>query len=245
MQQKITEITEAVSLNIQDKLPPVSLSVDVSSSKFSIVVNIVQIILRLLSKIIMPFFYKLETRGRENVKGLTGPVLLISNHKSYFDPLIMADSLPFWSQLFPIRFIAKDQFFQSIISKIFFVLIGAYPAYYRQGINKSLATPLNILGKKGSVVFFPEGKCVRSDELGEGKVGAAVLALQVPELSILPIAIKNSHHVRNDGRKIPTVKTSIGKPFRLENRLVSPALATPEAVTALFMDEIKKLYSEV
>jgi len=90
---------------------------------------------------------------------------------------------------------AWDNMFETLFYGMSFRLLGAFPTFTGQGLDKSLFIPKEILKTKGTVIFFPEGKCVRDDSLNRPKRGAGVLASQFPDMSILPIAISGSYKV--------------------------------------------------
>ena len=149
---------------------------------------------------LLHIFANLKIDGRENAKHIRGgPLIIIANHKSFLDPLIVGLCFPFFSKIYPLRFIAKDTFFKNPIGWIFYKSVGAFPACKGQGLDASLKIPSQILREGGSVIFFFEGVRVREDFLGRPKIGAAELASHFSEIPILPIAISNTHKVGRFG----------------------------------------------
>jgi len=206
------------------------------------VFSLSQFIVRMLNKAVMPFFLNLRTELKAEKKALKGPLIVIANHKSYFDPLIIAGSLPMFSSVYPLRFIAKDQLFQNSVSRLFFWILGCFPVFYGTGKDKPLELPSNILEEGGTVVFFPEAKCIREESLGEPKIGAGILALRFPEIPILPIAIHGSYRVGHSGWfKRAMVKSVIGQPFYLKDK-IDMSTATPETAVEAMMHEITLMY---
>lgn len=162
----------------------------------------------------MPLFYKLEVRGLDNVVDVKSPILLVSNHKSYFDALAIVHSLPFNSKIFPLQFAAKDELFESAINRLFFDSLGAFAIKKGAGLEVSLAKPVEILNSGGSVVFFPEGKCFRQETLGPAKVGVGALIQKCPTVSLMPIAIRGSYHTSlNIFRRRPKITVIFGTVF--------------------------------
>lgn len=207
----------------------------------NVVFGLVQFVIRILTRILMPFFFQLEVSGRERMK-LSKPLIIISNHKSYFDPLVIANTLPLFTTAYPLRFISKDQLFVNFISRWAFRLMGCFPTYYGSGLKKSLEIPAKILQQGGTVVFFPEGKCIYEERLASGKPGAGTLTLQQLDAQILPIAIRKSYKikgVRLFGR--PKVESIIGEPFYLKEKF-DVSNASAESVSDFLMSEIGKLY---
>ncbi|MBX4204977.1 MAG: 1-acyl-sn-glycerol-3-phosphate acyltransferase [Candidatus Doudnabacteria bacterium] len=209
----------------------------------AIVTNFTQILIRIISRILLPLLSKIEVRSEGFEDKDIKPLIFISNHKSYFDALVIAYSFPFFSKIFPLRFITWDRFFQGFFSRILFRSMGSYPAYYGQGIERSLQTPREILKNRGAVVFFIEGSCFRDDELHPAKPGAAILALRSPDAKILPFAIRGSYKIGRLFRR-PQVQTTIGKPFYLKDK-IDITTSTPEQVSELFMNEISNLYGDL
>src|SRR4030042_277706 len=189
-------------------------------------------------------FADLKIDGRENAKNIRGgPLIIIANHKSFLDPLISGLCFPFFSKIYPLRFIAKDTFFKNPIGWIFYKSVGAFPACKGQGLAASLKIPSQILREGGSVMFFPEGIRVREDCLGQPKIGAAELASHFPEVPIIPIAIFNTHKVGQLGLlyKRSRLRVKIGEPVGYNDKAFQlPA----ETGIKIMMGEIEKSYRE-
>jgi len=189
-------------------------------------------------------FADLKIEGRKNVKKIRGgPLIIIANHKSFLDPLIIGLCFPFFSKIYPLRFIAKDTFFRNPIGWIFYKSLGAFPACKGQGLAASLTIPSKILREGGSVIFFPEGIRIREVCLGQPKIGAAELASHFPEVPIIPIAILNTHKVGHLGLlyKRSRLRVKIGEPFHYKDKAFQlPA----ETGIMILMGEIEKSYQE-
>jgi len=170
--------------------------------------------------VVTKLFIKVEVVGRENIRDLRSPVIVVANHKNYFDHWLLGFALvnnKVNSPFLPLRFFAADRFFKvwwtgwGLLMKI----NGAFPAYKGQGLEISLKEPIEILKNGGTVVFYPEGVTVRDpNKIGEPKRGIGALALWSNE-KILPVAIKGSGKL-NDG-----VKIIFGKPFYIREILSS------------------------
>jgi 1-acyl-sn-glycerol-3-phosphate acyltransferase len=190
-------------------------------------------------------FADLKIEGTENAKHKRGgPLIIIANHKSFLDPLIVGLCFPFFSKVYPVRFIAKDTFFKNPIGWIFYKSMGAFPACKGQGLAASLKIPSRILREGGSVMFFPEGIRIREDFLGRPKIGAAELASQFPEVPILPIAISNTHKIGGHLGllyKRSRLRVNIGEPFEYRDKAFQlPA----ESGIKILMGEIERSYQE-
>ena len=151
------------------------------------------------------FDLTVENRSGLNLAEMKGPYIVASNHKRRIDPFVIGLAFPLTNKIYPIRFMTADGFLKIPILAQYIRLMGGFPTYYKQGIDKSLELPLKILNEGVSVGYFPEGSMNKSDVLKEAKRGVAVLAFK-SKAPILPVAIKYS------GSKI---KVTFGAPFLL------------------------------
>lgn len=225
-------------------LPETLRQVDIVSE--SVFVGVIQSVFTLISRMLMPTFWakiRVVTPAPRLVPG--SGILLLANHKSYYDPLIVGNALPFWSNVRPIRFFSKDELFLKPLSRLFFSLGGAFPAYYGAGLDRSLRIPKRLLEAGQTVLIFPEGRCIRDESLGEGRVGAATLALMTENTRIVPIAIRGAYKIRWGFLKLPEVRVAFGQSYTLSELISSSTHITPEELTALLMSKIEELYNQI
>ena len=159
--------------------------------------------------IITRFLGSFKVIGRENLKNLPRPLMIIANHRTYFDPVIIGTIFPFFSRYIPIAFMVDDRYYHNPFLKIFFKLTYTFPAYYGQGLDVSLREPRQVLKKGRVFLIFPSGERRITGLEPRPKRGAAVLAMEMPNLKILPIYFKPSD---NYGLKSVIV---VGKAFNL------------------------------
>lgn len=191
-------------------------------------------------------FAKIKIEGKENVINIKkGPLLVISNHKSYLDPLLIGTCFPFFSKLYPLRYMALDKFFETFFKRIIFKSIASFPSFYGKGLDKSLNIPLKLLERGEVVVFFPEGACVRADHLSSPKRGIGALARQFPTVPILPVAISGSYNFKKSlfSFRPAQIKIKIGKLFYFADKQLG--LTSDENSSQVLMGEIEKLYKQI
>lgn len=179
------------------------------------------------------FLFRIRIEGAERVPK-TGPVLLLSNHRSVCDPLFLAMGC-----CRKIRYMAKAELFEEhgrLARRLLFGL-GAFPVKRGTGDLKSLREALALL-KNGSVVgIFPQGKCAPDSELFHAMPGAAFLALR-SGAAILPACIRCEGRVRPGKR----VWVRFGEPlFFLSDRCGKQAVAD---ASAAITERIQKLLEE-
>jgi len=214
----------------------------------AISINFVQKILLVVAYFAAYILMDFEIQGKENSQNIKkGPLLIVANHKGYWDPFLMGLCFPFFSKFFPLRFITKDNFFKNFFTKfIFKFLLGSFPAYKGEGLQKSLEIPIWLLKQGQTVIFFPEGRCLRDEGLCRPKVGVGELALKSPNVPILPVAIAGTHKI--GGFKLfikrTRVRMKVGQPFYLSDK---PELlrGNNEKVSTELMEEVEKLYKQI
>lgn len=119
-----------------------------------------------------------------------GPVIIVSNHKSMYDPWFLTMTLPFsiYKKIVPIRFLASQNFNNSFLNAIYFFII--YPfIYFLNGvlllpprrkngiltIEDKTASSIAALKRGETLIIFAEGKVWRYKGVHEFKRGPAYI----------------------------------------------------------------------
>lgn len=194
-----------------------------------VVYAIFQRIVWLVTFICSRFFGSLKIIGQENLQHLHRPLMIISNHQDFFDPLIIGTVFPFFSNYLPITFMVDDKYYKNIFLKPFFLLTQTFPSYYGQGLDVSLREPRKVLKNNGVFLIFPTGERHIAGLRPRPKRGAAVLAIEMPNLNIVPMYISVSK-----GK----TTLSIGKHFRLNDITKSQDI---EEVSQILAEKIYNL----
>ena len=134
-----------------------------------------------------------DFEGLENIPA-EGPVILASNHVSYFDPVAlgyMTDSLGR-----RIRFLAKSELFRIPLVGTVLKGAGQIPVYRGTGSTAPLAAASDALDGGLAVGIFPEGTTTRDPEfrIATAKTGTARLSLMTG-VPVTPAAIWGSHRI--------------------------------------------------
>ena len=199
--------------------------------------------------LILKIFTNFQVVGRENLKDLKRPYILVSNHESHLDPPLVSIAVMNRPSLFPVRFMTKDAFFRIPGFNLLIWLLGSFKSNRKLGIDKALETPFRILEKRGAVIMFPEGHIVSERGiLGPGKRGAAALSIMT-RAAILPMSVHISENLTLwrflfARRSRKHIKVNIGQPFYLDN-VEYPDISDEVTLKATdkIMLEIQKLYS--
>jgi 1-acyl-sn-glycerol-3-phosphate acyltransferase len=163
------------------------------------------------------FGHSIRIAGRRNMPEI-GPVLLISNHQSFFDPVLVGLASRRYLSYLARDSLFKNRYFSSIIRSLDAVKID------RQFGKDGLQATLNVLDRGKAVLVFPEGERTRDGKMEPFKAGVSLLIKRV-KAPIVPVGIAGAFHAWPRHRKIPkfsprflaandaTIALSIGKPI--------------------------------
>lgn len=129
-----------------------------------------------------------------------GPVLLASNHLSYFDPIAVANLADLAGRR--IRFLAKSELFESRVMASALRRMGQIPVVRGTGDTAALDDAAAALGMGRCVAVFPEGTISDDLEPMAGKTGLARLA-RAAGVDVLPVGVWGTHRVMPAGDQKP------------------------------------------
>ena len=200
-----------------------------------------------MQRFVLRLFADWTVNGIENVPPM-GPLIIIANHQSNFDPPLLSASVP--RRVF---FLAKSNLFMGHAITWFLSSYGAFPVNRESADIRAYRWVLNQLREGKPVVLFPEG--TRSiNGMTKAKSGIAQIALQ-SQASILPVGIVGTHRLGTWMRVFNptgTITVNIGQVFSvptIEGRpnkelLDSISDMIMERVAMLVPDEIRGVYGE-
>lgn len=114
----------------------------------------------------------------------SGPAILVSNHISGLDPMLLIASSPR-----PIRFLIAREQYERFGFKWLFKAVGCIPIDRSKQADNSMRHAIRALHNGEVLAIFPHGKIhLRSDPPARLKPGAARLAIKV-ECPIVPVRI--------------------------------------------------------
>lgn len=189
--------------------------------------------------------------GMENIPP-SGGVIIVPNHASHFDPLVVAHYL-YGAGRWP-RFLGKASLWKVPVLGPFLRKVQQIPVE-RGSVEavKSLDALIEAIHSGGAVVIYPEGTTTRQPDLWpmRGKTGAARLAL-VTGAPVVPVANWGAQEVfdpRTGKLKVrprtPVTVTS-GKPVDLSRWAgATPTRAVLEQMTDAIMLDVQELVAGV
>jgi 1-acyl-sn-glycerol-3-phosphate acyltransferase len=173
----------------------------------------------LVSNHVRNFCVPFTVEGIENLEGIDGPMLVIANHSSHFDTVILLQALPgrVYNKLAIVA--AADRMYRSKWKGMWNSLrYNSFPIT-RGGGRQALAYSQWLLRHGWSLLIFPEGKRSRTGELMPHHGGPAILALAQNE-PILPMYIEGARDILPPG-------TQRSRPAPVHLR-IGPLLRLPE-----------------
>jgi 1-acyl-sn-glycerol-3-phosphate acyltransferase len=196
---------------------------------FYIFMLVPEYLLRFVAFVTARLIYRFKVQDDERIPA-TGPAILVCNHVSFIDPVLLMAASPR-----PIAFIMDHQIFRTPLLGWFFKLAKAIPIAPQkvepQTYARAFARARAVLDGGDLLCIFPEGAITRDGDLGEFKGGVMKL-LESNPVPVVPLALHNlwgSFFSRAEGR-------AMTRPFRrgLFNRVVlsageplAPAEVTP------------------
>jgi 1-acyl-sn-glycerol-3-phosphate acyltransferase len=168
-----------------------------------------------LLQVILPVLRRWKVIGRTNLPS-EGGVIVIANHQSYWDPLVLGAALP--RRVF---FMAKEELFRIPVFGAILRLVGAFPVKRESFDRKAFKTALDYLMRGRVVGIFPEGRRSHTGQFLPPQPGAVFLALKAGA-PLVPVGLIGTRGV------FGKVTVQVGKPFFLHTKSAKPSRAEIE-----------------
>ncbi|MCL5058271.1 MAG: 1-acyl-sn-glycerol-3-phosphate acyltransferase [Actinobacteria bacterium] len=170
--------------------------------------------------------------GVENIPA-RGGIVLVSNHKSYWDPVVIGCTLPMSRHVY---FMAKHELFKIPLLGPVIAGLGAFPVKRGGADRSAIRTALSHLESGRVVGIFPEGTRNKGDAMMEPHLGAAMLSTRA-SVPVLPVAVMGT---RGFFGKINII---FGKPMsiQMEPGIKKASRKELSAISSDIMDSIAGL----
>jgi 1-acyl-sn-glycerol-3-phosphate acyltransferase len=195
----------------------------------------------------MAVCHRLAIEGREHVPAQP-PFVLVANHASHLDALVLAAPLP-WrlrDRIFPVA--AGDTFFEKPVSAVFAAgLLNALPLWRRKvGTHALEELRKRLVEEPCAYILFPEGTRTRDGKMStfKGGIGRLVAGTGVP---VVPCHLRGCYESLPPHRRFPAfrrITLRIGAPLTfasVPNEMAgwkAVARATEDAVHRLATDAV-------
>jgi long-chain acyl-CoA synthetase len=171
-------------------------------------------------------------RGRENLRGLDGPVLVISNHVTYLDIAWILPALPArmrnrlatamgGERLARMRCPSDNlRLFQRFLERLRYFLASSlfnvFPLPQESGFLKSFAFAGDLADRGWNILVFPEGRTTDDGRVAPFRSGIGLLAKQL-SIPVVPMRLAGLFDLKQQNRILTRpghVQVNIGRPIR-------------------------------
>ncbi len=175
-------------------------------------------------------------RGGKNLRGVRGPVLVISNHITMIDVGFILAALPFrlrhrlatamdGERLRSMRYSSAGQnIFRRTWERLKYALVvslfNVFPLPRRSGYRESFSFAGDSVDRGWSVLVFPEGERTRTGQMAPFRAGIGLLATRL-DVPVIPMRIDGLFELAQAGKHFARpgqVRVSIGEPMRFDPR---------------------------
>ena len=166
-----------------------------------------------------------------------GPVIVIANHNSHLDTVVLMSLFPLksLSKIHPVA--AADYFLANPILAWFSTkIIGIIPFKRTVGRENPFAEIEKALDQNEIIIFFPEGSRGEAEKLSPMKSGIAHLAKKFPHVPIIPVFLHGL------GKALPK-GDPILVPFMVDVAIGEPIPFSQDK--ASFMESIAQAFEEL
>lgn len=175
--------------------------------------------------------------GREKLRNVPGPVLIVSNHITYVDVGFVLAALPprlrhrlavamegerLWALRYPVP--GTNLIWRIVHPLVYFLVVAlfnVFPLPKMSGFRDSFAYAGESADRGYSVLVFPEGRRTRTGEIAPFQSGIGMLAARL-NLPVVPMRIDGLFELKQRGKRFSrpgSVTVRIGEPVRVDSQL--------------------------
>jgi 1-acyl-sn-glycerol-3-phosphate acyltransferase len=193
-------------------------------------------ILQIPARFLTTNLFDLKVYGLENVPE-SGGVLLVANHQSYLDPVLVAVRLRR-----PVSFMAKSELFENPFLGWLIRALHAYPVRKGEGDIGAIRQAIQRLNDGYALNVYPEGTRTLDGNIAPLEKGIALIIRKV-DVPVVPVAIHGSFQAWTKGSKLfhpHPIWLNYGKPLYLKELPAKTVLETLHGSMVSLFNELKQ-----
>lgn len=165
----------------------------------------------------LKLYHRLRISGAQHIPR-QAPFVMIANHASHLDALILAAALPWQLRHMAFPIAAGDVFFETPAASLFSVMmLNALPMWRKRcGPHAIQELRDRLLTDPAIYLLFPEGQRTRDGKMNPFKPGLGMMVAASPAL-VVPCYLEGTFEACPPGSRIPRprqVKLKIGPPLQ-------------------------------
>ena len=192
-------------------------------------------------RIVSTLMFDLKVEGIEHVPR-RGGALLISNHQSYLDPVLVGVQLQRH-----VSFIAKSQLFEMPVLSWLIPRLNTFPVRRGESDVSAIKEALRRVHEGQILTMFPEGTRSLDGNLLPIQAGIALMVKRA-EAPVIPAVVDGSRNAWGRGTKFPKVapvRVMYGPPLELGKKKGAEVVTLIGETFARMMGELRQRYPEL
>ncbi len=154
-------------------------------------------------------YWQGKIHGAEHVPK-TGGFLVVSNHASNFDPVLLSCSIGR-----PVAYMAKEELFKVPVLKNLIKIYGSYPVKRGKAGSSVIKAALEYLDEGWGAGVFIGGTRTADGKIDDPQAGAALIAAKA-QVPVIPVSLWGTEKIEVKGQKLPVsapLTIRIGEPL--------------------------------
>jgi 1-acyl-sn-glycerol-3-phosphate acyltransferase len=192
--------------------------------------------LQVFARIMTSLLFDLQVFNIENVPK-TGGALLVANHQSYLDPVLVSVRLRR-----PVSFLAKSELFENRYVGWLITALHAFPVRQGHGDVGAVRETIRRLEEGRILNMYPEGTRTEDGEIAPLQKGIALILRKIT-VPVIPVAIDGSFQAWPYNRKLfrsGRIRVLYGKPMYFKDMKAGEIMATLQRTLNSMLGELRK-----